>query len=360
MTASQTPPTPMTVPPQGSDSRLRAYGQFLFALLYFFLARALARHGAQGLVDGQWQPVVEQGMLVFLLVLGFAGFGFTLNRQEHPISAQGLPRRPGWKHEIGIGLAVGWSAAVLCVLAMALFGGIATGFSGSLSSWGWLLVNFAFFALLCLGEEITFRGYAFQRFARATGPAGALFGFALLYAFLQSTIPGSTRTTALVSFVFAIVLSVAYLRTRALWVSWGLNFGWKASRALVFGLAVSGETSHSPVVQGDPTGSFWLTGGGFGLESSWFAFFVMLALLPVIYRVTRELEFRYNAPEIIPGGIPVDLDGASRRQHEAAMGASPSPEQPLVQIAPLATPLPPRTHVETTEAPRPNSGNDSL
>ena len=92
-----------TVQPQ--DSRLRAYGQFLFALLYSFLARALAEHGAAGLVDPQWQPLVKQAMFVFLLLLGFAGLGFSLNRQLHPISAQGLPRRRGYMGEFGMGLA---------------------------------------------------------------------------------------------------------------------------------------------------------------------------------------------------------------------------------------------------------------
>ena len=342
--------------PQVPDSRLRAYGQFLFALLYFFLARALARHGAVGLVSAEWQPVAEKGMLVFLLMIGFAGLGFTLNRQQHPVSAQGLPRRPGWTGEIGMGLAVGWAAAVVCVLAMAVFGGITVRLSASLSSWGWLGVEVLYFGLLCLSEEIVFRGYAFQRLARATGGAGAVFGFALLYAFIESMIPYAGRTTAMVSFVLAVVLSIAYLRTRALWVSWGLNFGWKASRALLFGLAVNGDSNHSPVVQGDPTGSFWLTGGGFGLESSWFAFCVMLVLVPVIYRITRELDYRYNTPEIIPGGIPVDLDAAARRQHEAAMGPAEPAAPSLVQIAPLAAAPAP----QNPQATQPNTGNDSL
>ena len=117
-------------------------------------------------------------------------------------------------------------------------------------------------------------------------------------------------------------------------MSWGLNFGWKASRALIFGLAVSGVSSHSPVVQGDPMGPFWLTGGAYGLDGSWLAFVVLLAALPVVYRITRDLDFRYNAPVIVPGGIPVDLDAAARAQHEAAMGpAAPAPAASgLVQI----------------------------
>ena len=318
------------------DSRLRAYAQFLAALFFYFLVRALARHGAMGLASEAWSPLIEQAMLVFLLLLGYAGVGFTLNGQTNPIQAQGLRNRHGWNREVASGLTIGWSVALVCVLAMILRGGIAVSLSFRLPSWGWLLADGAYFALLALGEEIAFRGYGFQRFERAVGAPGAVLGFAALYAFLQTLQPGSTHASIAVSFLLAVVLSTAYLRTRALWVSWGLNFGWKASRALLFGLAISGNSSHSPVVQGDAMGPFWLTGGGFGLDGSWFAFFVLLAALPVVYRATRELDFRYNSPEFYPAGIPVDLDAAARRQHEAAQGPVAPAAPTLVQIVPLA------------------------
>ena len=323
--------------PRVSDSRFRAYVQFVVALFYYFLARALAHHGAIGLSSEQWAPLVEQAMLVFLLLLGYAGVGFSLNGQLHPITAQGLPRRPGWVREAGLGLAIGWGIVVVCAAAIAVGGGIAVRFSFSLQSWGCFLVDTAFFALAALAQEIAFRGYAFQRFSRAVGSGGAVLGFAVLYAFLQNLEPGANRTSALVAFVVSVVLSVAYLRTRALWVSWGINFGWMGVRALIFGLAIRGVNSHSPLVQGDPMGPFWLTGGGFGLDGSWLAFFVFLAAIPVVYRFTRDLDFRYNAPEIVPGGIPVDLDAAARRQHEAAMGAAEPAAPPLVQIVPAAS-----------------------
>jgi membrane protease YdiL (CAAX protease family) len=339
--------------PRVPDSRFRAYVQFVVALFYYFLSRTLAHHGAKGLAGDQWAPVVEQAMFVFLLLFGYAGVGFSLNGQAEPISAQGLPRRRGWPREAGIGLAVGWAMAVICNALMALGGGIAIRISSNLSAWGWFLADALFFALLALGEEIAFRGYAFQRFARAVGSPGAVVGFSALYAFLYALEPGSSAASAAVAVVLNLVLSAAYLRTRALWVSWGINFGWKAARALVFGLAVNGVNSHSPVVQGDPMGPFWLTGGGFGLDGSWAAFFVLLASIPVVFRMTRELDFVHNAPHIVPGGIPVDLDAAARRQHEAAMGSSDPAPQPLVQIAPAAPPMP------QPDVPQPIPGNDS-
>jgi len=345
------------------ESRLRAYGQFLIALFFYFLAAALAHRAAVGLANDQWSPLVRQAMLAFLLVFVYAGLGLTLNRQQHPIGAQGLPARPGWPREFALGMSIGWGVAVVCVLAMAMIGGIVTSFSLGLANWGWLLADAAWFLLAALAEEVAFRGYAFQRFARATGPAGAVFAFALLFAFLESRRPGATRSGAVVAFVLSVVLSTAYLRTRALWVSWGLNFGWKASRALIFGLAVRGDSSNSPIVQGDPTGPFWLTGGGYGLDASWFTLIVLLLALPVLYRATRDLDFRYNAPEIVPGGIPVDLEAAARRQHETAMPAGEPAASPLVQIAGVgpASPLPfsESAPEPASEPTLPDTGNES-
>jgi hypothetical protein len=336
------------------DGRVRAYGQFIIAIFYYFLARLIAHHGAIGLSNPLWAPIVEQTMLVFLLLLGFAGLGFSLNRQIHPLTAQGLPHRQGWEGEVGSGVALGWGMALVCVAALAVGGGIAIRLSTQLSSWVWLAVDATFFALMALAEEIAFRGYAFQRFARGLGTAGATLGFAVFYAFMQATQTGSNRASIAVSFVLSLLLTTAYLRTRALWLSWGLNFAWKATRALLFGLAVNGMNNHSPVIEGNPMGPFWLTGGGYGLDASWVAFLVILAAIPLLLHITNDLNYRYNAPEIVAGGIAVDLDAASRRQHEAAMGPAEPVAPTLVQIVPLAA----APNPTEPEPPETNSGNE--
>jgi uncharacterized membrane protein (Fun14 family) len=128
--------------PHANGSRVRAYVQFIAAVLYFFVARSLAHRGALGLATEQWRSLVEQAMLVFLLLLGYAGFGSWLDRQTHPVSEQGLPRRQGWPTEAGAGLAVGWALAVVCVLPMLVAGGIeivlfeAMDFNALSSPWG--------------------------------------------------------------------------------------------------------------------------------------------------------------------------------------------------------------------------------
>lgn len=318
------------------ESRLRAWLQFVAAVIWFFMARSLAHRGAVVLANEQWVPLAEQLFLAFLLLVGYAGMGFRLNRQTQALSEQGWPQREGWGRETGLGLVLGWSLAVACVLPMALAGGIALTISTRASSWAWLPFDAAFFALLALAEEVAFRGYGFQRFEKAVGGLGAALGFAAFYAILQARLPGSNRVSVGVSVLLSLALSTAFLRTRALWVSWGLNFAWKACRGLLFGLAVSGNTQHSPLVQGDPMGSFWLTGGGFGLDGSWVTLAVLILLLPVIYHVTRDLDYRWNAPVLVPGGIPIEIAPAAHKMHDAAM-ASPAPAAAqLVQILPLS------------------------
>lgn len=335
-------------------TRMRSYLEFLCAVIYYFLVRGFAQHTADAWTSAVWSPIIGQGLTLFLLLAGFAIFGYMLDGQRRPIREQGLPARQGWYREAGLGLAIGWGAAVVCVLPLAFVGGIAIVLRTDSTSWGWLFSDTLYFILAAMAEEVAFRGYGFQRFIESVGPVGASLGFAAFYALVQGVRPGASFTSVTVAIVFSLVLSLAYLRTRALWVSWGINFAWKASRAIVFGLAVNGVNSHSSIIEGNPMGPFWLTGGGYGMEGSWVTLLVMLALVFVVYRTTRDLDFEYNAPVLAPGGIPVDLDAASRRQHEAAMGTAEPATPGLVQIQP-ATSSPVSPGIEETSTDGPNT-----
>lgn len=334
-----------TVSPAGAMLR------FVLAVLYFFLARLLARHGARGLVTQDWVPLVEQAMFAFLLLFGYAGLGFSLDRQLTPVSDQGLKPRKTWLAEVGLGLAFGWAIAVVCVLAVLIFGGISVHFSFNPAALGWLLADAAYFAFATLALQIAFRGYPFQSAIRAVGELPAVLMLSVLYGIFQAWLPGASRTSMAVNIALGFLLAIAYLRTRALWLPWGLQFGWMASRALLFGLPVNNISSHSPIVQGEPLGSFAWSGGDFGLDGSWLAFVVILLAMPFLYRATRDLSFIYNAPVLEPSGIPVDLDAAAKRQHDSATRSDAPEPKPLVQILPLS-PQEPLPLVSDLDRPR--------
>jgi len=326
--------------------KLRSFLEAVAALGFFALATSLARHGAARAATEAWVPLFTQILRVALVTGGFWLLGRFLDKEEHPIEAIGLKRRKGWCAEVGLGLAFGWAIVVVCVLPLTVIGGISVVLLTAVHDWAWLLVEALFFLLLTLGEELVLRGYGFQRLIAAVGEFRGTVLMVALTAVAQWAVPSSTGASILVAMLVTVLLSVAYLRTRALWVSWSINFGWKASRAILFGLAVRGDASHSPVVEGNPMGPFWLTGGGYGLDASWWAAIVLLAALPILYKVTRELDFVHNAPVLIPGGIPMNLGS------DPVAEANVEAPKPLVQILPMtATELPVVADLPTNAAP---------
>ncbi len=225
---------------QGRGSRMRAYVQFLVAVLYFFLARSLARPERRDWFLTSWFRWSSRLLLAFLLLWATRHLASGSIGNFRPISAQGFPRaaRLARRNWTGSGDRLGprrglraatrarWRDCRLSLHAR-LSLGLARG-RCRLSS-----------PCTALAEEIAFRGYGFQRFAVAVGPIGASWALPPTTPSSKSLVPGSSRASFFVSVALGLLLSAAYLRTRALWLSWGINFGWKASRALLFGLAVT-------------------------------------------------------------------------------------------------------------------------
>jgi len=321
-------------------ARLSALVWFLVASAWFLFSDLVASGTAAAVNAGDFQEPLDRILLLFLLIVGYWIMSRLGQRRMDAGKATALVPRPGWGREFALGAALGWTGVLACVLPVALIGGLVLTKFTNTHQYIILVLDLIALAAGTLAIEIAFRGYPFLRLVEAMGSGLAAFFMAVVFAIWRTHTGPTTTASVLVSFFLGLVLAVSVLRTRALWVSWGLNFGWKASRALIFGLAVSGISSHSPVVQGDPMGPFWLTGGGYGLDGTWIAFFAFLAALPVVYRLTRDLDFRYNAPVIVPGGIAVDLDAAARAQHEAAMGAAEPAAPALVQILPIQAPPP--------------------
>lgn len=320
-------------------TRLRSLLWFFLAALYFIFAQTIATHAAVGLGSGEWTQLISRCILLFLLIVGYAAMGYAGQRQSHPVRDMGLVARPGGKREFALGAALGWGGMAACVLVMALAGGLVITFWTEAHQYFLLGLDILVLLVAALAAEVAFRGYPFQRLIDAIGPAAATLVMALIYAFLILHNPYATGASFVVTFLLGWLLALAYLRTRALWVGWGFHFAWNASMGLLFGLPVSGLTGFSPVISSVAPGPEWFTGGYYGPESSVLAIIALLVLIVVLFKVTRDYAYKYAQPVIVPGGIPVDIDAAARRQHEAAMGtvaAAPEPP-PLVQIAPAPT-----------------------
>jgi hypothetical protein len=134
-----------------------------------------------------------------------------------------------------------------------------------------------------------------------------------------------------VAFLMSLLFSLAYLRTHALWLPWGLHFAWSACTGVLFGLPVGGSIAYNSIVDTSASGLGWVTGGLYGPEGSLFTAFAVLVGMGVLYALTRDLAWVYTHPPIVAAGYPMDV--APPPEHiKMEQAAAPAP---LVQI--LAT-----------------------
>jgi CAAX protease family protein len=332
--------------------RLYALLWFLLAAAWFLFSDLVASRAAEGLNSGDFQDPLYRILLLFLLIVGYWAMSRIGQRRIHSSQATALVPRPGGGREFALGAALGWAGVLACVLPVALVGGLVITAFTNAHQYFILVLDLIALAAGTLAIEIAFRGYPFLRLVEAMGSGLAAFFMAVVYAIWRTHGAPTTTAAVLVSFFLGLVLAIAVLRTRALWVSWGFHFAWIATMSMLFGLPVSGSMSYSPLIVTNARGPAWISGGGQGAEGSAFAVLVSFLLLFWMVRVTADLKHKYGYAEIVPAGIPVDLDAAARAQHEAAM-ATAEPQPPsLVQILP-AQPAAPGVPPDQSAHPAP-------
>ena len=325
--------------------------QALFALLWFGIAGELAAHAATGLAShlfaGMLVPLLQPVFLLFLLALGLA----LLEGGRGPVDAwitAGLPRRPTCGDEWAVGAALGWGIAVLAMLPLVFSGRLLLSFWLEPRGWLTAVLVVAGAALATLASEIAYRGYSLRRLQESVGRTPAVVLISLVYALVVELHFGNGRI-AMVAFLFNVLLSAGWLRTRAIWLSWGLHFAWNVSLGLLFGLPVFDGGDLASVIQGQVRGhSHWL-GAPMGPIGGWWTAVVLLIGLAVLVAVTRGFAWLYTHKPIVAAGYPMDIPPPAAH---TAMEQASAPPPPLVQISPAMPGAPP--------PPRPPTGTGSI
>ena len=299
-----------------------------------------AAHGIAGRFRLEALETLLGGVfLIFLVVLGYQLLDWIAVRGGALRDAMPLPRRTGFGAEWSVGAAIGWGLALAAVLPLLLTGNLhgrwALGGDGLGVKVASMVISMATLAVVCLAEELVARGWGFQRLMGAVGPSWAAvissvgFAAALVYA----GEPRSVGTAMVVGTLFGLVLALAYLRTHALWVGWGIHVGFRVVMAVVLGLPIGGRGEMRSVLDAYPSGPHWLTGGSYGLDAAALTALVMLVGMSVVYQATRDWAWAYTAPEIVGAGYEVVV--APPAAHVAMEKAAAPP--PLVQILPTTS-----------------------
>ena len=161
---------------------------------------------------------------------------------RRPFTDIGLGGSNASLRNFGLGVLFGGGAAALMLLAPLLAG---TGHlvlrPGSSAGWPSLIFYLAAIWLGAAGEEMIFRGYAFQLLVQKIGPYATILPVAVIFGFAHASNPNSSELGILNTVIWGVLLGYAFLRSRDLWLPIGLHYGWNAVLPL-FGVNLSGLT----------------------------------------------------------------------------------------------------------------------
>ena len=275
-----------------SSGKLQPIWAFLFAVLLGALAFVVS--GNIALKPPATTPFVAS--LVFRVLWTLLLFGIFIwlltvgdHIEEHRIAAQGLPRVKGCLKQFLLGTVLGCVFTVLAVAPIYFLGHFRT---KNLMTWH-LVPNLVavILTLLCgaLAEELMFRGYPFQHLERAIGAPSAVLVFSVFYGLLHLLNPQAGPWGVANTILIGILLTIAYLRTGALWLSWGIHFGWNATLGLVLGLPVSGFRYFNLWIYTQAYGPTWLTGGYYGVEAAATGTVAILIGILVVWKLPVQM-----------------------------------------------------------------------
>lgn len=173
----------------------------------------------------------------------------------------------GWGREFAVGIAAGATLMGSVVLAMVAARAV-TYHAFSPDDVTRVVAWAAILLLSAAWEEIAFRGYGMQRMIEALGEPGGVLVFSGLFAAVHLGNPGSTTISLVNTFLAGLLLSLAYLKTRALWLPIALHWSWNFLQGQVFSLPISGFSFAPRLFKTEVSGPQWISGGSYGAEGS--------------------------------------------------------------------------------------------
>src|SRR5438270_578281 len=256
------------------------------ALSFAGLRRVLHLSSPQ-MLRSNWWFVTSSGSLLFSATLVGWACGAVL--EGLPFRALGSMPHRGWLRNLGIGSILGAASLFLAALLAMATRGIKFQLDPAVGrSIGETLgVSLLIFLLAAAAEEMLFRGYPLQTFTRAQlawlGVVLTSVPFALAHLSNPHTVPAFTFVNTTLAGVW---LAIAYLRTRSLWLPFGLHWSWNWAQASLLGLPVSGieRIAPAPLLKAMNAGPDWLTGGAYGIEGGAACTIALVISTVVIWR----------------------------------------------------------------------------
>jgi len=192
-----------------------------------------------------------------------------------------------------VGLTGGAGAACI-VLAGPVLCGLAEfrPVPGAEPHWYTLLFVTGILLFGAIGEEMLFRGYAFQVLVDYLGPYATVLPLGVLFGLAHASNLGVTTLGVVNTMAWGVLLGYSFIRSGDLWLPIGLHFGWNWALPL-FGVNLSGFTMDvTGRVLHWKIGLLW-SGGAYGPEGGLLTSLVIVALFVYLWKapVRRQVPF---------------------------------------------------------------------
>jgi hypothetical protein len=236
-----------------------------------------------------------------LFVVVFAGsFLMTKFIEKKPFKIIGFAFHSNMKKEIIEGLIIGFILISIVFFVQLIFGIIKISWQGF--PLYVLLINFIFYFILfsiqSSGEEAFFRGYLFQRLIEGTNKLIAILTISLNFGFIHIFNPNASLFACFNVFLSGIFFSIAYLKTRSLWLPSALHFSWNFFQGFFYSFPVSGVKINPRLFVLENNAHKILTGGDFGPEGSLIVSVVFL--IAIIYiSMSKRFSISNEMKEIL-------------------------------------------------------------
>lgn len=254
---------------------------YLAKLFTLGLRTFLAKESSDDIIN--LNSIMSQLAMVIALIIASLIILKYLDHRDTRII--GIHPLPGWIREFGLGFGIG--SVLLFVSALILwFGGWITWEAGDLTGKvvTGLFQGLLYFILAGMLEELLFRGYLFQAVIEGTQGWIAIILFNLLFVLLHLSEPSFTVISAINIFLGGAMLSIAYLKTRSLWLPIGIHVAWNWTQSSILGAPVSGLHYNQRLLTAQTHGPDWLSGGVYGIEGSFIITILIILVSAGIWR----------------------------------------------------------------------------
>jgi membrane protease YdiL (CAAX protease family) len=187
--------------------------------------------------------------------------------------------------ELGSGFLVSFGLVGFMVLLMVLLGYYRIDQTASPEI---LIDAFVFFGVGAFIQVLAFRLVLFRLTEELLGSWLAFALIAVIFGIVHLRNPEAGVWSTVSLILGDVLLFAAFIYTRRIWLVWGLHWGWNFFQDGVFGMPNSGVTELVSWIQPVIQGPEWITGGSFGIETSYIAFFLSFVVGLVILKMAVD------------------------------------------------------------------------